>query len=174
MKHIITLTAVFLTSVAFQTNAFALPPWKQGSPLHKKQKQLEQTTSNSSGKLVLVCKDSKGIVLIPVKDRQEAIEICTSGTISQKNDCRKRYRIVWHNPARKSGSPRRVLEVIDSDGRDCLTLARIKWRLIKWRIWCRHLNYCGWRRPESNSGRRIYRHIIPIQNLEARLPHFNH
>jgi hypothetical protein len=125
----ITLLIALLGCVLFQPVAAALPPWKQGPPLHKQIQPTEQENSDSNslkGRLVLICKDTRGIVLIPVEDRRQAIALLSSGTITHKKDCRTRLRTRVRNPVRRIGAQNKVTELVDSNGEKCLTLGRIK------------------------------------------------
>lgn len=120
----LTPLATALVCAVALSNAHALPPWKQGSPLHQK-KDENAASSQPSKDLYLVCKDSKGVMLVPVKNRKEAIAICESGTLGQNHDCQTRHRVHWHNPNHKQGTQHHVMTMVDSEGRPCLTLARI-------------------------------------------------
>ena len=125
----ITLLIALLGCVLFQPVAVALPPWKQGPPLHKQKNPTKEENSDCnslSGRLVLICKDTRGIVLIPVEDRRHAIALLSSGTITHKKDCRIRFRTRVRNPVRRIGAHNKVSELVDSNGEKCLTLGRIK------------------------------------------------
>ncbi|MFM8364540.1 MAG: hypothetical protein ACKOAS_05240 [Verrucomicrobiota bacterium] len=92
-------------------------------PIHKKA-HVEEIPPGS--KLVLVCKASDTVTLIDIKDRKQAMKLCTEGTMLQCRDCHQKFKVVWRNPTGKGADPEKIMEIVNSKGEPCMFLARVK------------------------------------------------
>lgn len=124
-----TIKRLLLSSAAlaiFTTPVHALPFWKNGQTLEGIQKKSDLEQIEARSRLVLVCKASNSVTIIPVKDASHAIKLCAQGQMIECKDCKKHFKITWKNPTGKSGGPDSKMEIVNSKGEACMFLAKLK------------------------------------------------
>jgi hypothetical protein len=120
---------LFLTGLAIALlapSAHAQGWFKTGMPIERIHKKHHVETIQPGSQLVLVCKGSDTVTLIDIKDRKQAIKLCTDGTMIHCRDCHRKYKVNWKNPTGKSGGPDKIMEIVNDKGEPCMFLARIK------------------------------------------------
>jgi hypothetical protein len=100
--------------------------FKTGSPVTHIHKKAHVDQIQPGSQLVLVCKSSDTVTLIDIKDRKQAIKLCTEGTMIHCRDCRKKFKVVWRNPTKKGAGAEKIMQIVNEKGEPCMFLARIK------------------------------------------------
>lgn len=126
MKHIKILLTAGMALAFFVSGAQAQAWFKTGAPVERIHKRAHVEKIGPGSRLVLVCKGSDTVTLIDIKDRKQAIELCTEGTMIECRDCRKKYKVIWKNPTGKGPGPETRMEIVNARGEPCMFLARIK------------------------------------------------
>jgi len=108
------------------STAMAQPWGKTGVPIERIHKKSQVEQIGKGAQLVLVCKGSDTVTLIRIKDKKEAMELCTDGRMVDCRDCRKKFHVVWRNPTGKGPGPRSTMEIVNAKGEPCMFLARIR------------------------------------------------
>lgn len=126
MKHIKNLLLAGL-ALALVIPAANAQPWsKAGAPAERIHKMAQVEKLGPGSQLVLVCKGSDSVMLIDIKDKKEAIKLCTQGRMIQCRDCHRKYKVIWKNPTGKGPGPMSTMEIVNAKGEPCMFLARIK------------------------------------------------
>jgi hypothetical protein len=125
MKTIKNLFVAGTLLAIFSSSAMALPAWKAGAPFHALTTKADFESLEPGSQLVLVCKTSDTVTLIDIKNRKQAMALCTEGRMIHCSACKKKYRVVWSNPAHR-GTPHKVMRIVNEKGEPCMFIARIK------------------------------------------------
>jgi len=104
----------------------ALPFWKGGQTLEGIQKKSDLEQLDAHSRLVLVCKASNTVSIIPIKDASQAMKLCAEGQMIECKDCKKHFKVTWKNPSGKSGAADLKMEIVNSKGEPCMFLAKMK------------------------------------------------
>ena len=75
---------------------------------------------------MIVCKASDSVQLIDIKDKKQAIQLCTEGRMIHCGGCRKHYKVMWKNPTGKTGGPDYKMYIVNAKGEPCMFMSRIK------------------------------------------------
>ncbi len=106
--------------------ASAQSTFKTGSPIERIHKKSHVDQLEPGSTLVLVCKSSDTVTLIDIKDKKQAITLCTEGNMIHCHDCHKKFKVVWRNATGKGSGPESIMEIVNARGEPCMFLARIK------------------------------------------------
>ena len=89
MKHIKNLLLAGLALALFIPAVNAQPWSKAGTPIERIHKKAQVEKLGPGSQLVLVCKGSDSVMLIDIKDKKEAIKLCTQGRMIHCRDCHR-------------------------------------------------------------------------------------
>ena len=126
MKPLSVLLAALLTTLVFTSQAHALPPFKGGPSSEVLSKKSDFEKLKPGDRVVIVCKASDSVQLIDIKDKKQAIQLCTEGRMIHCGGCRKHYKVMWKNPTGKTGGPDYKMYIVNAKGEPCMFMARIK------------------------------------------------
>jgi hypothetical protein len=126
MKHLKNLFLAGTALALMVASAEAQSAFKTNKPFEQIHKKAQVEKLDAGSQLVLVCKDSDTVTLINIKDKKQAIQMCTEGTMIECRDCRKKYKVTWTNPTGKGPGPRHTMQIVNAKGEPCMFLARIK------------------------------------------------
>lgn len=126
MKHLKNLLLAGAALVIMIASADAQSTFKAGKPIELIHKKAQVEKLDAGSQLVLVCKGSDTVTLINIKDKKQAVELCTEGNMIECRDCRKKFKVTWRNPTGKGPGPRHTMQIVNAQGEPCMFLARIK------------------------------------------------
>ena len=126
MKPLSVLLAALLTTLVFTSQAHALPPFKGGPSSEVLSKKSDFEKLKPGDRVVIVCKASDSVQLIDIKDKKQAIQLCTEGRMIHCGGCRKHFKVMWKNPSGKTGGPDYKMYIVNAKGEPCMFMARIK------------------------------------------------
>lgn len=126
MKPFSVLLAALFSVLVFFHQAHALPPFKGGPPSEVLLKKSDFEKLKPGDRVVLVCKASDSVQLIEIKDKKQAMQLCAEGRMIHCAGCRKHYKVLWRNPAGKTGGPDYKMTIVNDKGEPCMFMARLK------------------------------------------------
>lgn len=112
--------------IVFSSQAHALPPFKGGAPSEDLTTKSDFEKLKPSDRVVIVCKASNGVQLIDIKDKNQAMQLCSQGKMIHCAGCRKDYKVIWGNPSGKTGGPDYKIMIVNANGEPCMFMARLK------------------------------------------------
>ena len=126
MKPFSALLAALFTVLVLSSQAHALPPFKGGPPSEVLSKKSDFEKLKPGDRVVLVCKASDSVQLIDIKDKKQAMQLCAEGKMIHCAGCHKHYKVLWRNPAGKTGGPDYKMVIVNAEGEPCMFMARLK------------------------------------------------
>lgn len=126
MKPLSAFLAAIFTVLVFTSQAHALPPFKGGPSSEVLSKKSDFEKLKPGDRVVIVCKASDSVQLIDIKDKKQAIQLCTEGRMIHCGGCRNHYKVMWKNPTGKTGGPDYKMYIVNAKGEPCMFMARIK------------------------------------------------
>ena len=126
MKPIPLILAAVFTVLAYSSNAHAYPPSKGGGSSEVLSKKSDFEKLKPGDKVVIVCKASNSVTLVDIKDKNQAMNLCTEGKMIHCSGCKNDFKIVWGNPSGKTGAPGYKMSIVNSKGEPCIFMARLK------------------------------------------------
>ena len=126
MKPIPLILAAIFTVLAYSSNAHAYPPSKGGGSSEILSKKSDFEKLKPGERVVLVCKASNSVTLIDIKDKKQAMDLCTEGKMIHCSGCKKDFKIVWGNPSGKTGAPEYKMSIVNAKGDPCMFMAKLK------------------------------------------------
>ena len=125
MKPFFALLAALFSVLVLSSQAHALPPFKGGPPAEVLLNKSDFEKLKPGDRVVLVCKASDSVQLINIKDKNQAMQLCAKGKMIHCAGCRKHYKVLWRNPAGKTGGPDYKMVIVNAKGEPCMFMARL-------------------------------------------------
>ena len=126
MKLIHTLAATVLAALVFSSVAQAMPPGRGGISYPTLTKKSDFENVKAGEKLVLVCKNSDSIMVIDIKDKKQAMDLCAEGKMLHCPKCKRDYKVTWNTPISKGGVPMYTMKIVNEQGKPCMFVAKLK------------------------------------------------
>ena len=126
MKLIHTLAATALAALVFSSAAHAMPPGKGEIVYPTLTKKSDFENVKPGEKLVVVCNNSDSIMLIDIKDKKQAMDLCAQGKMIHCPKCKRDYKVTWNGPFSKGGAPTYTMSIVNEQGKPCMFVAKLK------------------------------------------------
>lgn len=126
MKIIQTLASTVLAALVFSSTVQAIPPGKGEMVFSALTKKSDFENVKPGEKLVLVCNNSDSIMLIDIKDKKQAMDLCLQGKMIYCPKCKRDYKVTWNGPVSKGGTPTYTMTIVNEQGKPCMFVAKLK------------------------------------------------
>ena len=126
MKLIRTLTATAFAAIVFSSAAQAMPPGKGGIDYPTLTKKSDFENVKPGEKLVLVCNNSDSIMVMDIKDKKQAMDLCAEGKMIHCPKCKRDYKVTWNGSISKGGAPMYTMKIVNEQGKPCMFVAKLK------------------------------------------------
>jgi hypothetical protein len=126
MKPFSALLAALFSVLVLSSQVHALPSFKGGAPSEVLSKKSDFEKLQPGDRVVLVCKASDSVQLIDIKDKKQAMQLCAEGKMIHCAGCHKHYKVLWRNPAGKTGGPDYKMVIVNAKDEPCMFMARLK------------------------------------------------